>query len=668
MHASQQDITFAIIISRVCINSSPQQFNNSTTENNLQKPLDILQKYWGYPTFRSLQEPIIQSVLDGKDTLALLPTGGGKSICFQVPALCQEGLCLVISPLIALMKDQVQNLNKRNIPAIALHSGIPYRDLDRLIDNCVYGDVKFLYLSPERLHNELIRARLPKMPINLIAIDEAHCISQWGYDFRPAYLEIAEIRKVLPDIPMLALTATATPEVAKDIQEKLEFKQSHQLQKSFSRPNLAYVVRHTEAKPEEMVNILKKVPGSSVVYVRNRRMTKEMALLLRRKGISADFYHAGLSIDERNQKQEDWINNKIRVIVSTNAFGMGIDKPDVRSVIHLELPDALEAYFQEAGRAGRDEKKAYTVLLYNQADAVKLEQQYELSYPDLKEVRRVYRALGSYYQLAVGAGQGESFDFDLIEFAGKFQFEAIKAFNALKILEKEGWIILSEAVYNPASLKMLVNQDQLYDFMLKHPKLDKIVKVILRSYQGAFNHYIFLREQSIANFLKMSRPALQQALQLLHKEGILDYRPQKESPQLYFINGRMDANTIAFDHVAYNFRKERQKKRMEAAIKYAETTQCRSQQLLAYFGETDAPICGHCDVCLEQKKERKLDAKSYARYQAKIELILKREALTLEEILDSFAKSKENMVVLTLEYLLEEGRIRQEENHFIWTQ
>lgn len=606
--------------------------------------------------------------MDGKDTLALLPTGGGKSICFQVPALCQEGICLVVSPLIALMKDQVQNLNKRNISAIALHSGIPYRDIDRLIDNCVYGDVKFLYLSPERLHSELIKERLPKMPVNLIAVDEAHCISQWGYDFRPAYLEIAKIREILPDVPVLALTATATPEVAKDIQEKLEFKQENQLQKSFSRSNLSYVVRHSEAKPEEMVNILKKVPGSAVVYARNRRMTKEMATLLRRKGISADFYHAGLSIEERSQKQENWLNSKVRVMVSTNAFGMGIDKADVRSVIHLELPDALEAYFQEAGRAGRDEQKAFAVLLYNQADAVKLEQQYELSYPDLKEVRQVYRALGSYYQLAVGAGHGESFDFDLIEFASKFQFEAIKAYNCLKILEKEGWIVLSEAVYNPASLKMLVNQDQLYDFMLKHPKLDKIVKVILRSYQGAFNHYIFLREQSIANFLKMERSELQQSLQLLHQEGILDYKPQKEEPQLFFINGRMDANTVAFDHVAYNFRKEQQKKRLENAIQYAETNQCRSQQLLTYFGEIDASICGTCDVCLEQKKERSLDSQSYARYQDKIELILKRESLTLAEVLESFAKSKEKVVVLTLEYLLEEGKIRLEEDHFIWKQ
>ncbi|GAB5550618.1 MAG: RecQ family ATP-dependent DNA helicase [Saprospiraceae bacterium] len=606
--------------------------------------------------------------MDGKDTLALLPTGGGKSICFQVPALCQEGLCLVVSPLIALMKDQVQNLNKRNISAIALHSGIPYRDIDRLIDNCVYGDVKFLYLSPERLHSELIRERLPKMPINLIAVDEAHCISQWGYDFRPAYLEIAKIREILPEVPILALTATATPEVAKDIQEKLAFKQENQLQKSFARSNLAYVVRHTEAKPEEMINILKKVPGSSVVYARNRRMTKEMAILLRRKGISADFYHAGLSIDERSQKQENWLNNKTRVMVSTNAFGMGIDKSNVRSVIHLELPDALEAYFQEAGRAGRDEQKAFAVLLYNQADAVKLKQQYELSYPDLKEVRQVYRALGSYYQLAVGAGHGESFDFDLIDFASKFQFEAIKAYNCLKILEKEGWIVLSEAVYNPASLKMLVNQDQLYDFMLKHPKLDKIVKVILRSYQGAFNHYIFLREQSIANFLKIERSDLQQSLQLLHKEGILDYRPQKEEPQLFFINGRMDANTVAFDHVAYNFRKEQQKKRLDNAIQYAEKEQCRSQQLLTYFGEIDAPICGTCDVCLEQKKERTLDPKSYARYQNKIELILKRESLTLAEILDSFAKSKEKVVVLTLDYLLEEGKVYLKEDHFIWKQ
>jgi ATP-dependent DNA helicase RecQ len=630
------------------------------------KPINVLREYWGYENFRPVQEEIIQSVLAGKDTLALLPTGGGKSICFQVPALCQEGLCLVISPLIALMKDQVENLRKRGISAVAIHSGMPYSEIDRIFDNCAYGDVKLLYLSPERLHTELFKERLKKMPVRMIAVDEAHCISQWGYDFRPAYLEIAKIREDLPKVPIIALTATATPEVCEDIQEKLAFQNGAVFQKSFSRENLAYVVRHTEAKPEELVNILIKVKGAAVVYVRNRRLSKELAQLLYRKGIRADYYHAGLDMEKRNQKQKAWLEDKIRVIVSTNAFGMGIDKPDVRLVIHWELPDSLEGYFQEAGRAGRDGKKAFAVLLYHSSDAQKLNKQFELSYPELKEVRRVYRALGSYYQIAVGAGYGESFDFNLIDFSRMFQFEPIIAFNCLKILEKEGWIILSDAVYNPASLRVLVNPDQLYDFMLKHPKLDKILKVILRTYQGAFNQYIHIREQSLANFLRTERTDLQKSLQLLHKEQIIDYRPQKEEPQLWFVNGRMDASTLAFDHEAYHFRKKQQLNRIEKAIAYAETTDCRSRLLLSYFGETDAEACGACDFCLAQKKEGKLQPRDFRRYRDKLELVLLREALPLEDILASFAQKKQAIVLQTLEYLLEEGQVKQKEDLFEW--
>lgn len=630
------------------------------------QPIDVLQKYWGYDSFRPVQEEIIQSVLVGNDTLALLPTGGGKSICFQVPALCREGLCLVISPLIALMKDQVDNLRKRGISAVAIHSGMSYPEIDRVFDNCAYGDVKILYLSPERLHTELFKERLKKMPVSMIAVDEAHCISQWGYDFRPAYLEIAKIREDLPDVPIIALTATATPEVCEDIQDKLAFKNGQVYQKSFARENLAYVVRSTEAKPEELVNILKKVRGSAVVYVRNRRLTKELSQLLYRKGIRADYYHAGLEIEQRNQKQKAWLENNIRVIVSTNAFGMGIDKPDVRLVIHWELPDSLEGYFQEAGRAGRDGQKAFAVLLYHPGDAQKLKKQFEISYPDLKEVRRVYRALGSYYQIAVGAGFGERFDFNLIDFSKTYQFEPIIAFNCLKILEKEGWIILSDAVYNPAALKVLVNQDQLYDFMLKHPKLDKILKVILRTYQGAFNQHIHIREQSLADFLRVDRSELQKSLQLLHKEEIIDYRPQKEEPQLWFINGRMDATTLAFDHNAYRFRKKQQINRIEKAIAYAETAACRSALLLSYFGETDAEHCGHCDFCLAQKKEEKLQPGDFQRYRNKLELVLLREALPLEDILASFAQKKQAIVLQTLEFLLEEGQVKQKEDLFEW--
>jgi ATP-dependent DNA helicase RecQ len=397
-------------------------------------PLDILHQHWGHPQFRPQQEAIIQSVLDGCDTLALLPTGGGKSICFQVPALCQEGICLVISPLIALMKDQVQNLQKKGISALAIYAGMAYRDIDRLLDNCVHGEVKFLYLSPERLASDLAIARIKQMKVSLIAVDEAHCISQWGYDFRPPYLEIAQVREFFPQVPLIALTATATPEVVQDIQEKLAFKNQQVFQSSFARPNLAYIVRPSEAKENQLLEILQKVPGCGVVYVRNRGKTKEIAQLLQKKRISADYYHAGLSPDERSSKQDAWISGRTRIMVSTNAFGMGIDKSDVRTVIHLELPDSLEAYFQEAGRAGRDGQKSYAVLLYNQSDRRSLEYQYTQAFPSLDEARQVYRALGSYFQLALGGGQGESYDFDISNFCQSYNLELVRTFNCLKLL------------------------------------------------------------------------------------------------------------------------------------------------------------------------------------------------------------------------------------------
>ncbi|MCB0586106.1 MAG: ATP-dependent DNA helicase RecQ, partial [Phaeodactylibacter sp.] len=415
-------------------------------------PLEILKKYWGYDGFRPLQEDIIRSVLEGKDTLALMPTGGGKSICYQVPALCREGICIVVSPLIALMKDQVENLKQRNIPAEAIYSGMHYRDIDRILDNCVYGNIKLLYLSPERLTTELARVRIQKMKASLLAVDEAHCVSQWGYDFRPPYLQIAEMREVLPGVPILALTATATPEVARDIQEKLAFRQENLLQKSFERPNLSYSVLHEEDKLKKLAEILHRVPGSGIVYVRSRRRTKEIARYLQRQKIRADFYHAGLDTEERSRKQEEWMNNKSRVVVSTNAFGMGIDKPDVRVVVHMELPDSLEAYFQEAGRAGRDGRKSYAVLLYNDSDRQNLERRFEQSFPGLKEVQRVYRALGSYFQLATGSGEGQSFDFEIVEFARNFQIKIVQAYSCLKILEQAGWIVLTDAVFVPSSL------------------------------------------------------------------------------------------------------------------------------------------------------------------------------------------------------------------------
>jgi len=631
-----------------------------------QAPLDILKQYWGYKAFRPLQEDIIQSVLDGQDTLALLPTGGGKSICFQVPALAVEGLCLVVSPLIALMKDQVEQLRKRRIAAEAIYSGMRRSDIDRILDNCVYGKTKFLYLSPERLATELARVRISRMNVNLLAVDEAHCISQWGYDFRPPYLEIANIRELLPaNVPVLALTATATPEVVRDIQEKLGFRQEKVLQKSFARPNLSYSVLYEEGKDKKLIDIFRRVKGSGIVYARNRRKTKELAQLLQRSGIAADYYHAGLSTEKRTQKQEAWMNDQCRVMACTNAFGMGIDKPDVRVVAHVELPDSLEAYFQEAGRAGRDGKKAYAVLLYQQEDGQRLLRQFELAFPPLKEVRRVYRALGSYLQLAIGSGEGQSFDFDIVAFTNNFQFDLFRTYSALKILQQAGWLVLTDAVFVPSTLRIIVDKNTLYDYQLRHSKMDKLLKAILRTYQGAFNHPIKLRESQLAHFLKISRAQLIKLLRKLHQDRIVDYQEQKDSPQLLFLRERVEAENLAIDHQHHNFRKNRQYERIQKAIAYAETPVCRSQQLLAYFGESDASKCGICDVCTGRTKAS-VSTEDFRKYQEKVERLLRREALSVEELVDSFPPKRQEQVLKAMEYLLDEGFIDKVEEKLHW--
>lgn len=619
-------------------------------------PLDILRQYWGYPGFRPLQEDIIQSVLEGKDTLALMPTGGGKSICFQVPGLLLDGVCVVVSPLIALMKDQVRQLRQRGIRAEALYSGMAYQDIDRILDNAVFGHLKFLYLSPERLTTELLVERLPRMPVNLLAVDEAHCISQWGYDFRPPYLLIPETRERLPKkVPVLAVTATATPEVVEDIQDKLAFRPRAMVwQKSFARPNLAYVVRRTEGKEAQLVDIIRKIPGSGVVYARNRRKCKDIATQLHRLGIPASYYHAGLDMDERSTRQEAWLNGKIRIMVATNAFGMGIDKPDVRLVVHLDLPDNLEAYFQEAGRAGRDGKKAFAVLLYNDNDRRRLERNFELSFPQLSEVRRVYRALGSYLQLATGAGLNQSFDFDLVAFAETYQLHPVVVHHCLKVLEQAGWLVVTDAVYVPAKLLIKVNKDQLYDFQLRHPKLDRILKSIMRIYQGAMSDHITLREKQLAKFIGISTGQLRQSLHTIHQHDIIDYRPAKDQPQLIFLLDRVDAEHLTIDLPNYRFRKERHEERMKAAIAYATTEACRNRQLLRYFGETSAERCGVCDVCLARKK-RSSDQRNDADLQGRLSELLRDGPKRLEDMVTAFPKREEEKVLEMLSFLVDEG-------------
>lgn len=631
-------------------------------------PIAILKKYWGYSSFRPLQEDIIQSVLDGKDTLALLPTGGGKSICFQVPALCQEGVCIVISPLIALMKDQVGQLRKRGISAAALYAGMRKTAIDYTLDNAVNGGLKLLYLSPERLLTEIVRVRIQKMQVNLIAVDEAHCISQWGYDFRPAYLQIAGLRELVPDIPVIALTATATPQVVGDIQEKLAFKQQHLLQKSFSRPNLSYSVLKEEEKLEKLHHILSRVKGTSVVYVRNRRKTKEIALFLSRRGHAVSYYHAGLGNELRSKRQEAWMENKIRVMISTNAFGMGIDKADVRSVIHLDLPESLEAYFQEAGRAGRDGKKAYAVLLFNESDKARLHQQYEKSFPEMTFIRSVYQALGSYLQLATGSGEGQSFEFQLGNFAELYKFNAASVFQALKLLEQAEWLALSEAIFVPSSLQVIVGKDNLYDFQLRNPNFDPIIKTILRTYQGVFQQPVYVNEGRLAHFLKITPDQLRQRLISLQQQEIIEYLPQTESPRITFLKPRIPAQDLTIDQQLYKFRKEQYAFRMNNAIAYAERVICRSQQLLAYFGEKKIDLCGICDVCLGRTKKEGdlLEEETFEKLRLKIKRLLKREGLTLREIVDSFSSKWETPVLKTIEYLLDEGILKKEEEVFYW--
>jgi ATP-dependent DNA helicase RecQ len=540
-----------------------------------------------------------------------------------------------------------------------------YKEIDRILDNCAYGDTKFLYLSPERLTTELAIERIKKMNVNLLAVDEAHCISQWGYDFRPPYLQIAAIRDHLPNTPVLALTATATEEVVKDIQEKLAFKNGKVFQKSFSRDNLAYVVLYEENKNMKLLDIVRKVPGSGVVYARNRKLTKETALFLAENKISADFYHAGLPPETRSAKQDAWIAGKTRIMVCTNAFGMGIDKPDVRTVVHLDLPDSLEAYFQEAGRAGRDGKKSYATLLYAPNDKATLERNFSSAYPPLKEIRRVYQALGSYFQLALGSGMGRSFDFDINDFCGNFKLDMLPAFSALKILEQEGWIALNEAVFLPSSFMVTVTREQLYDFQLKNPgALDLVAKTLLRVTEGAFSNFVQLNENSVAKFLKMKTEDFVAALHHLHKEGVIDYRPTKDKPQLVFTHDRVDAENLTIDIKQYNFRKERQAHRIQKAIAYATVPRCRSQQLLLYFGEHAEP-CGICDVCLGRTKAE-LDADEFERYKAKIKQVLKLGPLTEGQLLEAFSAQRHSKVMEAVNFLLEEGFLARNEEKLAW--
>lgn len=625
----------------------------------------VLKQYWGFEKFRPLQEEIIQSVLNGKDTLALLPTGGGKSICFQVPALMNEGLCLVISPLIALMKDQVFNLNKKGIKAAAVYSGLKAHEIDVLLDNCIYGNYKFLYLSPERLQSEEFRVRMGKMKINLIAVDEAHCISQWGYDFRPPYLKIAEVREKLKNIPLIALTATATPKVVEDIQEKLLFQQKNVLKKSFVRKNLSYVVRYSMNKQQSLMEVLKNVAGTSVIYVRNRRKTKECSDYLNKHGIASDFYHAGLEPLERSKKQDAWINGKTRVIVCTNAFGMGIDKSDVRTVVHIDLAESLEAYFQEAGRAGRDEKKSYAVQLYDKSDLILLDEKIKDGYPSVDFIREVYDALLQYLQVALNHGANETFPFDLNEFTSKTILNAVKVLSVLKILEQQNFIYVNESVFQSSLIKAIAGKETITNFQSKNSALEPMVKFILRTSEGVFEDFVPLEEEAIAPRLKISLEETIRQLNQLHKFQIFDYKQRKDKPQITLLQNRTRKENLPLDLNFLKQRKEDFENKLKAVRTYVtENKFCRTRLLVKYFGETISEDCGICDVCVARKKAG-VTAENFSKMVTAVKTELKAQPLTITQLNEKL-KVKKDELKTVIDFLSENNTVERSGEKISW--
>lgn len=616
---------------------------------------EILKQYWGYDDFRGIQEDIIRSVGEGRDTLGLMPTGGGKSITFQVPALASDGLCLVITPLIALMKDQVQNLRKRGIKALTIHSGMSRSEAIVALENCIFGNYKFLYVSPERIDTEIFRIKLRRMKVSLITVDESHCISQWGYDFRPSYLKIARIRELLPGVPVLALTATATPEVVKDIQHQLNFRQENVFRMSFERRNLAYIVRRTEDKNAELLHILRRVPGSAIVYVRNRRRTKEVAELLNNEHITASFYHAGLDDVTKDLRQHRWQEEKDRVIVATNAFGMGIDKPNVRLVVHLDLPDSIEAYFQEAGRAGRDGQKAYAVVLYAASDRATLHRRIPETYPDKEYIRQVYEKLQFYYQMAMGDGIGCMREFNIEDFCRKFKLFPVPVDSALKILTQAGYLQYTDEQDNASRLLFTLQRDELYKLREQDDKTELLVRTLLRSYTGLFTDYAFINEDSLATRTGLNRRQVYEILMRLSKQHILKYIPRKKTPYIIYTRERLDVDEIILPPSIYDERKQQYEKRINAMLDYVDDEiACRSRKLLRYFGEKNEHECGQCDVCLGRKHGKK----EYSEQSLRSELLelLSGETLTLADVAARFNVERE-VLANVLRQLLDNGEI-----------
>mgnify|MGYP005863552093 FL=1 len=618
----------------------------------------ILEKYWGYPAFRPLQEDIIHSVCAGKDTLGLMPTGGGKSITFQVPALAMEGICIVVTPLIALMKDQVENLRRVGIKATAIYSGMSRQEIITQLENCIFGGYKFLYVSPERLSTDIFRVKMEAMQVCLLVIDESHCISQWGYDFRPAYLKIAEIRKLLPGIPILALTATATPEVVKDIQARLHFREENVFRMSFERKNLAYIVRKTENKTGELLHILRRMPGSAIIYVRNRRRTKEITELLNNEHITADFYHAGLDDATKDIRQHRWQSGESRVMVATNAFGMGIDKPDVRIVIHMDLPDSIEAYFQEAGRAGRDGQKAYAVILYAKSDKTTLHKRIPDTFPEKEYIRDVYEHLQYYYQMAMGDGLDCVREFNIEDFCRKFKYFPVPVDSALRILTQAGYLEYTAEQDSTSRILFTIRRDELYRLREMGEDMDRLIQAVLRSYTGVFTDYTYINEDSLAIRTGLTRRQIYEMLVHLAKLRIVSYIPHKKTPYIIYTRERVEAQRIHISPEVYEHRKARYETRINAMLDYVtNNTVCRSRMLLDYFGERNEHNCGQCDTCISLRSKSKVSEQpDRETLCAKVCGILSRESLTPAGLLKQLPMDKELLTEI-LHRLSDEGKI-----------